>query len=204
MWSPFHSPSSLSSKDVSSSSKPIISTVYVNNNEKLKGLINTVLIHLPTLTSDEKLLLEKEHESELVSYQTISILSKYLKSKYEYSVYAGNRKVHDKIINYLGGTKLVFPSLMIKESEPSPELIQRRQYLLARQEGREYNKMMYKYKLCQFVCQADFECFCGKEYKNEDEEHEDNNNDTTQHQVALNPQHIYKRIKNTNSKNKLG
>ena len=144
MWSPFQSLSSSPSSSSSTSSlKPIVSSVYVNNNEKLKGLINTVLIHLPTLSSDEKLLLEKEHDSELISYQTISILSKYLKSKYEYSVYAGNRKVHDKIINYLDGSKLVFPSLMKKESEPSPELIQRRQYLLARQEGREYNKMMY-------------------------------------------------------------
>ena len=29
----------------------------------------------------------------------------------------------------------------------------------------EYDKMMYKEKLCPFVCQADFECFCVKEYK---------------------------------------
>ena len=38
--------------------------------------------------------------------------------------------------------------------------------------------MMYKEKLFPFVCQADFECFCVKEYANEDEENEDNNNDT--------------------------
>ena len=37
---------------------------------------------------------------------------------------------------------------------------------------------MYRKNLCPFVCQADFECFCVTEYKNEDEENEDNNNDT--------------------------
>ena len=43
----------------------------------------------------------------------------------------------------------------------------------------EYDKMMYNEKLCTFVCQADFECFCVKEYKeHDDEEHKDNNNDT--------------------------
>ena len=148
MWSPFKSPisSSSSSSPISSSSSSSSSSsigVYIQNNEKLKNLINTVLIHLPTLTLNEKIKLEEEYESELISYQTLSILSKYLKSKYEYSVYAGNKKVHDKIINYLNGSKIVFPSLIKKENEPNPELIQRRQYLLARQEGREYNKMMY-------------------------------------------------------------
>ena len=38
--------------------------------------------------------------------------------------------------------------------------------------------MIYKDNSCPFVCQADFECFCVKEYKNEDEEHENNNNDS--------------------------
>jgi len=32
----------------------------------------------------------------------------------------------------------------------------------------EYDKMMCKEKLSRFVCQADFECFCVKEYKNGD------------------------------------
>ena len=35
----------------------------------------------------------------------------------------------------------------------------------------EDDKMMYKEKLCPFVYQADFGCFCVKEYKNDDEEH---------------------------------
>jgi hypothetical protein len=37
---------------------------------------------------------------------------------------------------------------------------------------------MYKEKLCPFVWQVDFDCFCVKEYKNEDEQNEDSNNDT--------------------------
>ena len=53
---------------------------------------------------------------------------------------------------------------------------------------------MYKELLCPFVCQADFEWFCVKEYLKNDEEHEDNNNDTTQHQSVMNHQHIYKII----------
>ena len=35
---------------------------------------------------------------------------------------------------------------------------------------------MYKEKLCPFVRQADFECFCVKEHKHEDGDEDDNNN----------------------------
>jgi len=66
----------------------------------------------------------------------------------------------------------------------------------------EYDKMMYKEKLCPFVCQADFECFCVKEYKNEDEEHEDNNNDSNTAPSSNEcPPHLQKN-KKTNSKKK--
>ena len=106
-------------------------------------MIYTVLIHYPILKGEERLQLEEQYESELISYSTLNILSQYLKSKYEYSVYVGNKKVHDKLTNYLTGSKLVFPNLMKKDIEVDPELIKRRQYLLARQEAREYNKMMY-------------------------------------------------------------
>ena len=40
----------------------------------------------------------------------------------------------------------------------------------------EDDKMMYKEKLCSSVYHADFECFCVKEHKNEDEYEDDNNN----------------------------
>ena len=35
---------------------------------------------------------------------------------------------------------------------------------------------MYKEKLCPFVCQADFESFCGKQNKHEDGDEDDDNN----------------------------
>ena len=40
----------------------------------------------------------------------------------------------------------------------------------------EDDKIMHKEKLCPFVCLADFECFCVKEHKNEDQDEDDNNN----------------------------
>ena len=40
----------------------------------------------------------------------------------------------------------------------------------------EDDKMMYKEKLCPFVCRADFECFWSKEHRNEDGYDDDNNN----------------------------
>jgi hypothetical protein len=146
MWSPFKASSQLKSPISSSikDNKDInITEVYIKTNDKLKHLIYTVLIHYPILKGEERLQLEEQYESELISYSTLNILSQYLKSKYEYSVYVGNKKVHDKLTNYLTGSILVFPNLMKKDIEVDPELIKRRQYLLARQEAREYNKMMY-------------------------------------------------------------
>jgi len=35
--------------------------------------------------------------------------------------------------------------------------------------------MTYTEKICPFLRQADFECFCVEEYKDEDDENEDNN-----------------------------
>ena len=57
----------------------------------------------------------------------------------------------------------------------------------------EYDKMMFKHHLCPFVCQADFECFCVKEFKNADGENEDNNTDTnTASSSTETPLHLQK------------
>ena len=63
--------------------------------------------------------------------------------------------------------------------------------------------MMYKEKLCPFVFQADFECFCLKEYRNDDGENEDNNNGTnTASSSTETPPHLQNNKRQTTRTNK--
>ncbi len=82
MWSPFKakaqllSPSSLTKEENENKDNIMkIKEVYIKTNDKLKHLINTVLIHYPTLTGEERLQLEKQYESELISYNTLNTLT---------------------------------------------------------------------------------------------------------------------------------
>lgn len=72
--------------------------------------------------------------SNSVSYKSLSILSRYLKS-----VDSGV-----SLHSYMKSTKLMFPACFkIKTKKPSIEMIRRKEYLQIKAEERAYNQMMH-------------------------------------------------------------
>lgn len=54
--------------------------------------------------------------------------------------------------------------------------------------------MVYKEKLCPFVCHADFECFCVKEHKHDEEDEVEHMNDSDT-ATSSNEPHLKKQSK---------
>ena len=113
-------------------------------NTKLSELVGRLLECPPEGIESAGLeALAADRDSGAYSLPSLELISKYLGTKQGAGEGKKQEQLSDYLVNPTAPSSLLFPNAPKAASEPSAELLKRREYLKLKAEAREYNRMIY-------------------------------------------------------------